>query len=72
MTSANPIANKAINFASLDRNHSWLCLSLETPNDVQSVAQHSLNIQATSKGSDQTARMRRLIWGFAGRTYHIV
>ena len=30
------------------------------------------NIQATSKGSDQTARMRRLIWGFAGRTYHIV
>ena len=47
-------------------------LSLETPNDVQSVAQHSLNIQATSKGSDQTARMRRLIWGFAGRTYHIV
>ena len=30
------------------------------------------NIQATSKGSDQTARMRRLIWGFAGCTYHIV
>ena len=28
-------------------------------------------IQATSKGSDQTARIRRLIWGFAGRTYHI-
>ena len=26
----------------------------------------------TSKGSDQTARMRRLIGGFAGRTYHIV
>ena len=26
----------------------------------------------TSKGSDQTARMRRLICGFAGRTYHIV
>ena len=25
-----------------------------------------------SKGSDQTARMRMLIWGFAGRTYHIV
>ena len=25
-----------------------------------------------SKGSDQTARMRRLIWGFAGRTRHIV
>ena len=29
-------------------------------------------IQATSKGSDQTARMRRLVWAFAGRTYHIV
>ena len=29
-------------------------------------------MQATSKGSDQTARMRRLIWGFAGRAYHIV
>ena len=28
--------------------------------------------QAISKGSDQTARMRRLIWGIAGRTYHIV
>ena len=31
-----------------------------------------IEIQATSKGSDQTARMRRLLWGFAGRTYHIV
>ena len=29
-------------------------------------------MQATSKGSDQTARMRRLICGFSGRTYHIV
>ena len=29
-------------------------------------------MQATSKGSDQTVRMRRLIWGFAGRIYHIV
>ena len=29
-------------------------------------------MQATSKGSDQTARMRRLIWGFAGSTYQIV
>ena len=28
--------------------------------------------KATSKGSDQTARMRRLIWGFAGRKYQIV
>ena len=26
----------------------------------------------TSKGSDQTARMRRLIGGFAGCTYHFV
>ena len=31
-----------------------------------------MNIQATSKGSDQNARMRRLIWAFAGSTYHIV
>ena len=29
-------------------------------------------MDATSKGSDQTARKRRLILGFAGRTYHIV
>ena len=28
---------------------------------VQAVAQESWNIQATSKGSDQTARMRRLV-----------
>ena len=27
---------------------------------------------STSKGSDQTVRMRRLVWAFAGRTYHIV
>ena len=26
----------------------------------------------TSKGSGQTARTRRLIWGFDGRTHHIV
>ena len=26
----------------------------------------------TSKGTDQAARMHRLIGGFAGRTYHIV
>ena len=31
-----------------------LLLSFETLNDVQSVAKHSENIQATSKGSDQT------------------
>ena len=49
-----------------------LLLSLVTPNDVQSVASHSKNIQATSKGSDQTARMHRLVWAFAGRIYHIV
>ena len=35
-------------------------LSLETPHYVKLVALHS-NIQAISKGSDQTARMRRLI-----------
>ena len=29
-------------------------------------------MQATSKGSDQTARMRRLVLAFVGRTYHIV
>ena len=29
-------------------------------------------MQATSKGSDQTARMRRLVWAFASRTHHIV
>ena len=39
---------------------------------MQSVADQSYSIQATRKGSDQTARMRRLIWAFAGRTYHIV
>ena len=38
----------------------------------ESVAQQFYNIQATSKGSDQTACMHRLIWGFAGRTYQIV
>ena len=47
-------------------------LSLETPNYIQSVALLSWNIQATGKGSNQTARMRRLNWGFSGRTYHIV
>ena len=38
-----------------------LLLGLATPNDIRSVAQQSYNIQATSKGSDQIARMRRLI-----------
>ena len=31
-----------------------------------------IEYSATSKGSDQTAPMRRLIGGFAGLTYHIV
>ena len=30
------------------------------------------NSKWQSKGSDQTARMRRLVRAFAGRTYHIV
>ena len=30
------------------------------------------NIQATSKGSDQTACMRRLVLAYSGHTYHIV
>ena len=45
---------------------------LQTPNDVQTVAEQSYNIRVTSKGSDQSAHMRRLIRGFAGRAYHIV
>ena len=49
-----------------------LLLSLETPNDVRSVALESWDIQATSKGSDKTVCLRRLIWAFVGRTYHIV
>ena len=51
---------------------SSLLLSLETANGVLSVATQSSNIQATSKDFDQTARMRRLIGGFASRTNHIV
>ena len=31
-----------------------------------------IEYQATRKGSDQTAHMRRLIWAFDGRTYYIV
>ena len=45
-------------------------LSLETLNAVRSVALESYIIQATSKGSDQTARMRRLVRALAGCTYH--
>ena len=37
-----------------------------------SVARQSWSNQETSKGSDQTVRMRRLVWAFAGRTYLIV
>ena len=33
----------------------------QIPNAVRSVAKQSYNIQATSKGSDQTARKSRLI-----------
>ena len=54
--------------------HQWRLetIRLETSNDVRSVARQSWSNQATSKGSDQTARMRRLVWAFAGRTYPIV
>ena len=44
----------------------WLC----TGWGKQRLPQGEI-FQATSKGSDQTAHMRRLICGFAGRTYHI-
>ena len=37
-----------------------------------SVAYHASNIQAISKGSDHSMRMRRLVLAFAYRTYHIV
>ena len=47
-----------------------LLLSLEAPNDVQSVAYNSHT--HSSKISDQTARMRRLVCVFAGRPHHIV
>ena len=48
-----------------------LLLSLETPNAVRSEVLQSRNIKATSEGSDQTARMRKLVGAFAGCTYHI-
>ena len=47
-------------------------LKLKTPKDVQSVAIHSTNIQATSKSTNQIAHMRRLILGFPDRTKHCV
>ena len=47
-------------------------LNLETPHTVRSLTQESYYIQATSKCSEQTVLMRRLVWEFAGCTYHIV
>ena len=44
------------------RNSKWCSVSSLTV----------IEYQATSKGSDQTARMHRLIGDFTGRTYHIV
>ena len=41
-------------------------------NAVHSVAYQAWNIRLTSKGSDQTVRIRMLVWAFACRTYHIV
>ena len=35
--------------------------NVETPNAVYSGAKQSYSIHATSKGSDKTARMRRLV-----------
>ena len=49
-----------------------LLLSLEFPNAIRSLALQSKDIQATSKGSDQNTCMHRLVWAFAGRTYHMV
>ena len=57
------ISNNVVKFC-----HEWtqtslfsFLLNLETPNDVQSVAKESKKLQATCKGSDQTARMRMLV-----------
>ena len=44
------------------RNSIWCSVSSLT----------AIEYSSDKQGSDQTARMRRLIWGFAGRTYHIV
>ena len=44
---------------SVDTVAASFIISFKTPNDVLSVAQQSLNIQATSKGSDQPVRMHR-------------
>ena len=46
-------------------------LGLETLDGDRSVVWQSWNIQAASKCSGQSSRMRRLVWAFAGRTYHI-
>ena len=43
-----------------------------TPKCCSSAAYHASNVQAISKGSDHSVRMRRLVSAFAYRTYHIV
>ena len=43
------------------RNSKWCSVSSLT----------GIEYSSNCKGSDQTACMPRLIWGFAGRTYHI-
>ena len=45
---------------------------VQPPFKLQSSKLCSVSIEATSVVNDQTAHMHRLIWGFAGRTYHIV
>ena len=54
------ISNNVPFFASVDSDEPVQPpFKLRTPNDVRSVVKYSLNIQASSKGSDQTARMSR-------------
>ena len=45
---------------------------MEHNNWATTCAFQQYNIQATSKGSDHPAHMRRMFWAFVGRTYHIV
>ena len=52
----------------------WACATPFKRRNSKSCSFSSLtviDVQATSKCSDQIARMRRLVWAFAGRTYHI-
>ena len=44
----------------------------ESSQGTQWVAKDPKRLQADSEDSDQTARMRRLIWVFAGRTWNLV